>query len=94
MKPNKILFFIFLLSSGISIYYKIYMDDKINDPDKKGSISSLFSKVYNITTLFPRKMNCGDLAERKMRVKANVALLVFFVSLISILIMSKLVKSL
>jgi len=93
MHAGTIIFLSLVLIAGSSILYKVYLEDKINHPEKKGDIGIFFLKAYNITALFPLNTKRGDTEERKTRRKANILLLLFYMCFITILIISKFLKN-
>ena|GEM_PF-3495675 len=77
----------------ISFLYKVSLDSKIMEPEKNESIFSILAfKKYGIEDLFPLSTRNGDAKEKKLRVKANIALVVFYNSFLIIILLSMLVK--
>lgn len=74
-----------------SFLYKVYLENKIRTPDKVISIFSILAfHRFGIMSLFPLSKNSVNETEKKLRIKANRALFVFYFCFISILILVKL----
>lgn len=83
----------FFILLAISFLYKVVLDSKIEEPEKKASIFSILAfRKYGIEALLPLNTKVGDQKERKLRFRANMALIVFYSSFIVIIILSMFVK--
>jgi hypothetical protein len=84
------MFFIFclIIIAATAFFYKIYIQMKIKNPTKQSSIFSIIFRFYSITDLLPLKRNVGQPEEQKLRAKANISLLVFYVCFIAIQLIS------
>jgi len=72
-----------------AIIYKAYLDIKIEDPNSKATILSILAfRQYGVLTLLPLRTRANNEAERKLRRKANMILLVFYVSFAIVLLLS------
>jgi len=93
MKDMPIYFVPFVFLAATSFLYKVGIDSKINNPQNSESIFSILAfRKYGLETLLPRCTRVGDEKERKLRIKANIALIVFYGSFITIVVMSKLLN--
>jgi hypothetical protein len=93
MKDLPIYFVPFGLLVVASFLYKVGIDSKIKNPQNSESIFSIIAfRKYGLETLLPRRTRLGDEKERKLRIKANIALIVFYGSFITILVLSKLLN--
>jgi hypothetical protein len=74
-----ILFFSIIITAVISIRYKIYLRKKITNPENK---PFNFSDRPNLTDLLPMYTRFKPQAELKYRRAANIALGIFYLSLL------------
>lgn len=83
----------FIISLSISFLSKIGLDSKIREPEKNKSIFSILAfRSFGIEVLLPLSTKKGDEKEKKLRIKANIALIVFYCSFFIIIALSMLVK--
>lgn len=81
----------FFILLAISFLYKVGLDSKIKEPEKGESIFSILAfRKYGIEVLLPLSTRKGDEKEKKLRVKANMALIVFYSSFFIIIVLSML----
>jgi hypothetical protein len=83
-----LLFFVILITGLIAFFYKTYLQIIIKDPSKKGSFSSIVLRFVYPTDFLPMSVKYKNGEELKLRKKANKALTVFYISIISILILA------
>lgn len=80
--------FVFVIIAGVGIYRKVYYENKLKNKNRKADNDILFRRYYDIESLFPlRKSDFSekDLPDLK---KANVGLLLFYISLAIVCLMS------
>jgi hypothetical protein len=83
--------FAFLLVA--SFLYKASLDPKIRAPkDSKSIFSILVFRKFGLETLLPWRPGVGDEKEKRLRKKANIALIIFYGSFITINVLSKFVN--
>jgi len=74
-----------------SFLFKVYLESKIKNPKSNESIFSIIAfRGYGIGSLFPLTTKVRDENEKRVRIKANIALVVFYASFTTIIILSKL----
>ncbi|HTI89072.1 MAG TPA: hypothetical protein VL727_00725, partial [Puia sp.] len=57
-----------------ALVYKIYLEQKIKNPDKPSSLLSILAfRRYGMMSLLPMSIVCSDKAEKRLRLKANRA---------------------
>ena len=79
MFAETLLFFLLIITIVVSFNYKIYLRNKIDDPDNK---KSAFNKRITFIDFFPLQTKNAPENEIDHRRKANIALIVFYSSII------------
>ncbi len=80
---------IVLVIMVISFYYKAYLDCKIKNPENSISIISIIAfRRYGFMSLFPNSLISKNENERKLRIRSNRAIFVFYTCFIIILYLS------
>ena len=77
-----------IIIAAISFFYKIYIQMKIKNPQKQNSIFSIVFRFYSITDLLPLKRNLRDTEEQKLRTKANISLIIFYLCFVAVQLIS------
>ncbi len=72
----------------ISLFYKIYLQLRIKNPEKKITFFSFFFRFYNPVDLFPLLRKPTNSNEAELRKKANISLAVFYLSFITIILIA------
>ena len=88
MQFLKIIVFILIGIALTSFFYKIYLQIIITAPEKKASFFSIFLRFYGIPDFLPLSMKSHDVKENRTRRKANIALMIFYLSFILIILVS------
>ena len=74
--------------SFVSIFYKIYLQSKLNNKSRKGVPDIFFRRYYSFTSLFPISKLSYNNSDHRLIKKANKALLIFYVAFTLLLILS------
>jgi len=64
--------------AGMSFFYKIYLQIKIKNPQKRITFFSVLIRIYTIMDFLPLKSTSQNNEEIKMRRKANTLILIFY----------------
>lgn len=72
-----------------ALVYKVYLEDKIKNPENPSSILSILAfRKYGIISFLPLSMSCADKLEKSRRAKANRALIIFYLCFATVLVIS------
>jgi hypothetical protein len=83
-----IIIIILIIISIFSFFYKIYLQIKIRNQNRGVSIFLIVFRFYRITDLLPLKSDSDSSREEKLRKRANLALLIFYLSFLAVQILS------
>lgn len=91
---STIIFFVLLSIAGGSMAYKIYLQTAIKNPEKDriGLFQTFAFSLNTITCFLPMSVKYKDVAETKLRKKANKALALFYITFVCILLLSQIMK--
>ena len=76
----QLVIFISLITTFISLGYKIYTQDTLNDISNSEALFGLFRRIFTVKYLFPINGANYNEKQRKTIRSANRALLVFWIS--------------
>lgn len=92
MTRYSLMIFPFIALAGISFFYKVYLQGKLRDANRKATISSVMLRVYTIMDFLPLRKKGNSLEETIIRRKANISLIVFYASVLLGLILATLAR--
>lgn len=75
----------------LCFFYKIHLQNKIQKPDTESGFFSIVIRPYSLVDFFPLLSNPYK-QNNKLRRRANVALLFFYLCFLSIIVITSLVK--
>jgi len=87
-----IIFFTLLITAGIAFFYKIHLQIRILDSGKKGSIWDFAFRLPSIIDFLPMRIMYKPPGEIELRKRANKALAVFYICVVSIFLLSLIIK--
>lgn len=84
--------FAFIILAGVSFFYKIYLQCKLKDPNRRASIFSVMFRFYTLLDFLPLRRKSNNIEENELRSRANVSLMVFYASIVLGLIIAALAR--
>jgi hypothetical protein len=81
-----------LIVAGISFFYKIYLQSKLRNENRKSTIFSVMLRTYTILDFLPLRKGVRTPEEMAIRKKANISLIVFYASILLGLIIAALAR--
>ena len=88
MNSLNIIAIVFALITCVSIQCKIYYQMKVNKLKTSDSTFSNYFLLFSLTFLLPMKTDVEDKHEKRLRRNGNIALMIFYLTLISALVLS------
>ncbi len=86
--------FVFIIIAGISLWYKIQYHLNKKNMNPKHKVLFFLNKYFSLAFLLPviQRQTSNDIVEKRRQKRANLALLIFYIDIITGLVVSTFTK--